>query len=59
MKLGKSTNSRLLQELLKQTKATKLSDALRIKVTELNEKVAQYEEMTKTLGKQFVNDINK
>lgn len=59
MKLGKSNNSKLLQDLMKQTKATKLSDAIRIKVTELNEKVNQYEEITKTLGKQFVSDISK
>lgn len=56
---GKGNKSKIYKELLKHRTSRKLNDIIRNKVGELNEKLIQFEEMTKQLGKNFVTNINK
>lgn len=59
MKVGKGQKSKIFQELLMHRNSKKLNDKIRYKVNELSEKLKQFEEMTKQLGKNFVTNINK
>ena len=56
---GKGNKSKIYKELLKHRTSRKLNNIIRNKVGELNEKLIQFEEMTKQLGKNFVTNINK